>query len=559
VSALVDISNYVMFESGQPTHIFDLEKIAGGLTVRWGKAGEKLELLNGNTAEVDDKVGVIADDAQLESLAGIMGGAASAVSDSTHSVYVEAAFWWPSAIAGRSRRFNFSTDAGHRFERGVDPSQTVANIERITALILEICGTPATTCGPVDDQTVAVPQAKPVALRVARAAKVIGMPLSQADCVSALGRLGLPLTEAPGVLTVTPPAYRFDMHIEEDLIEEVARMIGFDHLPDTPPRAPIFAKVPSESRRSPFAVRRQLAALAYQETINFSFVDVRWENELAGNPDPVRLLNPIASHMGVMRSSLIGSLVQVLKFNQDRKAARVRVFELGRVFFRDAAVKDSAASVEGFHQPLHVAGLAWGAEDALQWGRKDTSVDFYDVKGDVEALFAPHKPRFEAAQHPAMHPGRCAQVLLGGKVVGHVGELHPRWVQSYGLTQAPVVFELELEALLNTALPAYTPVARFPSVQRDLAIVVADTVKHQDIMAAIDAAATNGLLQESKVFDIYRPTAQAAASLEAGTHSVALRLTLGSKQSTLTEEQIETTVAAVLAQLSAQLGARQRA
>jgi len=559
VSALVDISNYVMFESGQPTHIFDLEKIAGGLTVRWGKAGEKLELLNGNTAEVDDKVGVIADDAQLESLAGIMGGAASAVSDSTHSVYVEAAFWWPSAIAGRSRRFNFSTDAGHRFERGVDPSQTVAHIERITGLILEICGTPATTCGPVDDQTVALPQAKPVTLRVARAAKVIGMPLTQADCVSALQRLGLPLTEAPGVLTVTPPAYRFDMHIEEDLIEEVARMIGFDHLPDTPPRAPIFAKVPSESRRSPFAVRRQLAALAYQETINFSFVDVRWENELAGNPDPVRLLNPIASQMGVMRSSLIGSLVQVLKFNQDRKAARVRVFELGRVFFRDASVKDSAASVEGFHQPLHVAGLAWGAEDALQGGRKDTSVDFYDVKGDVEALFAPHKPRFEAAQHPAMHPGRCAQVLLGGKVVGHVGELHPRWVQSYGLTQAPVVFELELEALLNTALPAYTPVARFPSVQRDLAIVVADTVKHQDIMAAIDAAATNGLLQESKVFDIYRPTAQAAASLEAGTHSVALRLTLGSKQSTLTEEQIETTVAAVLAQLSAQLGARQRA
>ena len=286
---------------------------------------------------------------------------------------------------------------------------------------------------------------------------------------------------------------------------------------------------------------------------------MRWENELAGNPDPVRLLNPIASQMGVMRSSLIGSLVQVLKFNQDRKAARVRVFELGRVFFRDASVKDSAATVEGFHQPLHVAGLVWGAADALQWGRKDTGVDFYDVKGDVEALFAPHKPRFEAAQHPAMHPGRSAQVLLGGKVVGHVGELHPRWVQSYGLTQAPVVFELELEALLTTALPTYTPVARFPSVQRDLAIVVADTVKHQDILAAMEAAPTQGLLQEAKVFDIYRPTAQAAASLESGTHSVALRLTLGSRQATLTEEQIETTVAAVLAQLIAQVGARQRA
>jgi phenylalanyl-tRNA synthetase beta chain len=557
VSALVDISNYVMFESGQPTHIFDLEKIAGGLTVRWGKTGEKLELLNGSMAEVDEGVGVIADDVQLESLAGIMGGAASAVSDSTHSVYVEAAFWWPQSIAGRSRRFNFSTDAGHRFERGVDPALTVQHIERITRLILDICGTPESTCGPIDDQSVNLPGRETVNLRVARAAKVIGMPLTQADCAGALRRLGLAFTETDGVLAVTPPSYRFDIHIEEDLIEEVARMIGFDHLPDTPPRAPVFAKVASESRRSPFAIRRQLAGLAYQETINFSFVDERWETELAGNPDPVRLLNPIASHMGVMRSSLIGSLVQVLKFNQDRKASRVRVFELGRVFFRDTATQDSESTVAGFHQPMHVAALAWGSANALQWGRKETALDFYDIKGDVEALFAPHAVQFSTAAHAAMHPGRCAQIVMHEKVVGHVGELHPRWVQAYGLTQAPQVFELELEALLQTPIPVFAPVARFPTVQRDLAIMVADAVQHSAIMKAIHAAPTQGLLQDARVFDIYRPAAGQVPE-KSGEHSVALRMTLGSSQTTLTEDQIETTVAAVLAQLQSDLGARQR-
>jgi phenylalanyl-tRNA synthetase beta chain len=298
--------------------------------------------------------------------------------------------------------------------------------------------------------------------------------------------------------------------------------------------------------------------LAYQETINFSFVDERWEHELAGNADPVRLLNPIASQMNVMRSSLIGSLVQVLKFNQDRKASRVRVFEIGRVFFRDGAVQDGESTVAGFHQPMRVAALAWGDADALQWGRKDNAVDFFDTKGDVEAMFAPSAPQFSAAAHPAMHPGRCAQVLLDGKVVGHVGELHPRWVQAYGLTQAPQVFELELEALLQKAMPVFAPVARFPSVQRDLAIMVEDSVHHEAIMAAIHAAPTQGLLQDARVFDIYRPPADATGQ-GAAEHSVALRLTLGSTQATLTEEQIETTVAAVVAQLVSRLGARQRA
>ena len=560
VSALVDISNYVMFELGRPTHIFDLDKIHGALDVRWGRAGEQLKLLNGNTVSVDDKVGVIADDVQLESLAGIMGGDATAVSDTTQHVYVEAAFWWPKSVAGRSRRFNFSTDAGHRFERGVDPSLTVEHIERITQLILEICGTSDTTCGPIDDQQANMPTPAPVTLRVARAAKIIGMPLSQTQCAGALERLGLPITQTDGVITVTPPAYRFDLQIEEDLIEEVARMVGYNNLPHTPPVAPITAKIRTEAQRSPFAVRRSLAGLGYQETINFSFVEERWEHELAGNPNPIKLLNPIASQMSVMRSSLIGSLLQVLKFNQARKAARVRVFEIGRVFLRDASVKSTDTTVEGFDQPMRVSGLASGSADALQWGRKDLDVDFFDVKGDIESLLAPLKVDFLPSVHAAMHPGRCAQVLADGKPIGHVGELHPKWRQSYELSSAPVFFELDLEPVLHRVVPQFKPVAKFQSVQRDIAVVVSDSVTHAALMAAIWAAPTQGLLRDAHLFDVYRPKIgkDATPSQTSVDRSLAVRLTLNSDFATLTEEQIETAVTAIVDRLVASVGARQR-
>ena len=562
VTALVDISNYVMFELGRPSHIFDLDKIHGGLDVRWGRPGEQIKLLNGSTVTVDDKVGVIADEAQVESLAGIMGGDATAVCDDTQHVYVEAAFWWPKAIAGRSRRFNFSTDAGHRFERGVDPSQTVEHIERITQLIIDICGTTATACGPVDDVQVNLPIAVPVSLRVARAAKVIGMPLTQVQCVDALTRLGLPVSQAEGLVTVTPPSYRFDLQIEEDLIEEVARMVGYNNLPNTPPLAPITAKIRDEAQRSPFAVRRALAALGYQETINFSFVEERWEHELAGNPNPIKLLNPIASQLSVMRSSLVGSLLQVLKFNLDRKAERVRVFELGRVFLRDPAVQNTDTTVEGFNQPMRVAGLATGSAEALQWGRKEQGVDFFDVKGDVQALLAPAKPVFLPAEHPAMHPGRCAKVILNGVEIGFVGELHPKWRQAYDLATAPIVFELELDAVLLRTVAVAIAVSKHQAVQRDIAMLVAEQITHTALMKSIWAAATSGLLVDANLFDVYRPKVGKESDSVAATpkeKSLAVRLTLNSDEATLTEAQIEAAVQAVVAQLAADLGARQRA
>ena len=554
VSPLVDISNYVMFEFGRPSHIFDLDKIHDGLVVRWARAGETLKLLNGNTVELDEKVGVIADSQAVESLAGIMGGDATAVSDDTRNIYIEAAFWFPTAVAGRSRRYNFATDAGFRFERGVDPALTVEHIERITQLVIDICGGDA---GPIDDTTLGLPARTPVTLRVARAAKVIGMPVTQADCAGVMRRLGLQFSEGEGTVTVTPPTWRFDLQIEEDLIEEVIRVMGYHQLPATPPVAPVTARVRPEASRGSHAVRRAVAAQGYLETINFSFVEERWEHELAGNPAPIRVLNPIAAPLAVMRSSLMGSLIQVLRSNLARKAPRVRVFELGRVFTRDAAVEGSLSSVAGIAQPLKVAGLAWGPVAPLQWAAAERAVDFYDVKADVEALFAPRTVEFRAATHPALHPGRSAAVLLGGQVVGHVGELHPRWRQAYELPSAPVLFELDLAAVQAREVPQAQALPRQQVARRDIALVVHERVAHDALMAALRDDAS-GLVRSATLFDIYRP-AQAGGDFAPGERSLAVRLELLDDEATLTDERIEAAVAAALARAGQACGARLRA
>jgi phenylalanyl-tRNA synthetase beta chain len=557
VSALVDISNYVMFEYGQPTHIFDLDKINDGLFVRWARASETLRLLNGNTVELDEKVGVIADAQAVESLAGIMGGDATAVSDDTRNVYVEAAFWWPEAVQGRSRRYNFNTDAGHRFERGVDPARTVEILEHITRLIIDICGGEA---GPMDDQTLALPSADPVTLRVARAVQVIGLPVTQAQCSEVFRRLGLQFKEAPGSLTVLPPSWRFDLKIEEDLIEEVIRVIGYSQLPATPPVAPVTARARPEGHRSTHAVRRALAALDYQETISYSFVEARWEQELAGNSDPIRVLNPIAAPLAVMRSSLVGSLMQVLRHNLARKATRVRVFELGRVFSRDLSVLEGALTVAGVSQPMRVAGLAYGAADDLQWGLKERGVDYFDVKGDIEALLATRCARFVADTHPAMHPGRCARIELDGRPAGHVGELHPRWRLAYELPQAPVMFEMDLQAVLELAVPVFAPVPRQQAVLRDIALVLQDTVKHEALVASLTADPA-GLIRSVLLFDIYKPAAPASANAGGwmpGEHSLAVRLELRDDTATLTDERIGAAVLAAVYRATLAHGARLR-
>ncbi|WP_347485142.1 phenylalanine--tRNA ligase subunit beta [Vandammella animalimorsus] len=566
VSPLVDISNYVMFEYGQPSHIFDLDKIEGGLHVRWARAGESLELLNGNTVTLDEQVGVIADERQVESLAGIMGGNATAVGDATRNIYIEAAFWHPEAIQGRSRRFNFATDAGHRFERGVDPSRTVEIIERITALVLEICGTPHTQVGPIDDQRLRLPEARPIELRVARAAKVIGMAISAQQCEEVFARLGLPcerVAHAEGeALRVTTPPYRFDLAIEADLIEEVARIIGFNQLPDTAPLAPIVAQAPSETQRGKFAVRRLLAGLGYQETINFSFVQESWERDLAGNANPIRLLNPIAAPMSVMRSSLLGSLLSVLKFNLDRKASRVRLFEVGRVFARDASVATSEASVQGVHQPLRVAGIAYGDAAGRQWGQAERRVDFYDLKGDVQALLAPAQAEFIPCEHPALHPGRSAQVLLDGQPIGVLGELHPQWRQQWELPHAPMLFELDWQAVLARQLPQAQAISKHQPIERDIAIVVAEATPYAQVHQAIVQAKLPIALTQALLFDIYRPAANQAAGEQGGIgpgeKSLAMRLSFDSAGTALTDADIDAAVAAVVQALERAVAARLR-
>ncbi len=553
VSALVDISNYVMFEFGRPSHIFDLDKIHDKLVVRWGQAGETLKLLNGNTIELDEQVGVIADAQAVESLAGIMGGDATAVSDDTRNVYVEAAFWWPEAVAGRSRRFNFSTDAGHRFERGVDPSLTVEHIEHITALIQQICGGEA---GPIDDQTLALPPRERVTLRVPRAAKVLGMPLTTEQCATVFQRLGLAFEQRGDSLVVTPPAWRFDLAIEEDLIEEVIRVIGLQHLPTTPPHAPVTSRPQREGRTSAHALRRSLAALGYHETITFSFVEERSELELAGNADPIRVLNPIAAPLAVMRSSLLGSLVGVLKTNLSRKAPRARLFEIGRVFRRDASVQDGPLTVAGIDQPLRVAGLAWGPVDELQWGERERAVDFFDVKGDLESLLGPRSLQFHPDVHPALHPGRCARVESDGRVLGYVGELHPKWRQAYELPSAPILFELALDAVLARQLPSFQPLPRQQQALRDVALVVGEQVTHDALVQALKADPAC-LVRSATLFDIYKPV-QAQAGFAVNERSLAVRLELLDDTATLTDERIELAVAAAVQRAAQACGARLR-
>ena len=555
VTALVDISNYVMFEGGQPTHIFDLDKIRGGLVVRWGAQGETLELLNGTTISLDDQAGVIADATAVKSLAGIMGGNATAVSDETRNVYVEAAFWWPQAVMGRSRRFGMSTDAGHRFERGVDPALTVESIERLTRLIIEICGGEA---GAIDDQVTSLPEATPVTLRIERAAKVIGMPLTQAQCEGVMHRLGFAFISAPGTVAVTPPSWRFDLKCEEDLIEEVIRIVGYKNLPTSRPLAALAPRVRSESQRGIDTLRHQLASLDYQETINFSFVEARWEHDLAGNPAPIKLLNPLAAHLAVMRSSLIGSLVGVLRLNLSRKASRVRVYEAGRVFVRDPGVIDGFVDVAGVRQTLRLAGLAYGGADALQWGTKDRAIDFFDLKGDIEALLSPGVAHFVAATHPAMHPGRCARVELDGIAVGFMGELHPQWRQVYELPQAPILFELDVAALTARKLPRSRPVQRQQSVWRDLSVIVGEAVTHDALMQSLAGARCVALIKSTCLFDIYKPNAP-SGDMKAGERSLSIRLELLDDDVPLTDQRIEAAVADVLAVLVGRFGAHRRA
>jgi phenylalanyl-tRNA synthetase beta chain len=560
ISALVDISNYVMLELGRPSHVFDLAKIHGGLDVRWGKADESIKLLNGNTVAVNEWIGVIADDQEIESLAGIMGGDSTAVSLETQDIYLEAAFWWPQAIQGRARHFNFSTDAAHRFERGVDYATTVEHLERITALIVEICGEKGKTAvGPVDDHVVNLPQPQPVLLRTARATKVIGVPFTDAQIADIFTRLALPFVQQqPGVFAVTSPSYRFDIEIEEDLIEEVARVYGFENIPAVAPVAAHEMRIAPEDSRSLFAIRHQMADLGYQEVVNFSFVEEAWEADFCANTNPIKLLNPIASQMNVMRTALIGSLIANVRYNLNRKLGRVRVFEIGAVYLRNDAVADGPLTVAGYDQPKRVAAMAYGAVADEQWGQSSRNVDFFDIKADLEAMFAPGVICFVKAAHPALHPGRAAYIELDGKRIGFAGELHPRWQQKYDLPLAPVLFEVDALALQQRRLPAYQDISKFPAAIRDVALVVQQSILVQDLIDVFHAeTASNAackIMQAIVLFDEYR-----GKGLQENEKSLAFRVTMQDTQTTLHDDAVDAAMAAFVAAVNKKCDARLRA
>lgn len=457
---------------------------------------------------------------------------------------MESAFFAPTAIAGRPRRLGIGSDAAYRFERGVDFVQTRAALERATALILEICGGQA---GDITETTVAaqLPVRLPVRLRSARAARLLGVAFTPVQIEKLLLQQQIVFVREADDFTVTPPSWRFDLSIEEDFVEELARIYGYDNIPAQVPTA-LQGMLPQAEKQRPVAsLKNRLVDRDYQEVVTFSFVEEAWERDFAGNVAPVRLLNPIASQLAVMRSSLLGSLVQILRQNLNHKQTRVRLFEVGTCFLQQKAES-------GVLQPERLAGLAYGFAQPEQWGLASRHVDFYDVKTDVEALLGAVPLRWIAAEHPALHPGKSAQVWLGETLVGWVGELHPQWLQRYDLPKAPVVFELEMTALQSINLPQYQEFARLPAVRRDVALVVDESVHAQ---ALLDVAQSHApaTLHEVRIFDVYR-----GKGVPDGKKSLAVQLQFQPLEKTLTDTDIEGLLQPLLAQWQSVLGAQLR-
>jgi phenylalanyl-tRNA synthetase beta chain len=550
ISAVVDVTNYVMLELGQPLHAFDNARLSGAVHVRYPAPGESLLLLNEQTVKPAADTALIADEKRVLALAGIMGGEDSGISDATKELFLESAFFAPDAVAGKARMLGFSSDASYRFERGVDFSATREALERATQLIQEICGGQA---GPVTEAIARdhLPERQPVRLRVSRAERILGIKLGGEVAARLFKGLDFPFTREEDIFTVTPPAHRFDIAIEEDLVEELARLHGYDNIPARLPQGSLAILPQDERVRSIWRVRRLLAARDYQEVVNYSFVDAAWEQDFSANPDPVVLANPIASQMGVMRSSLIGGLVANLVGNLNRRIERVRVFETGRCFLRTKGGSEGNP-IAGFLQPKRIAALAAGPAAPEQWGLLTRPADFFDIKADVEALLAPQKAGFQRLDHPALHPGRAASVALQGRIIGLVGELHPQWVQKYELGAAPVVFELDLDDVLPQSMPGYREVSRFPPVVRDLALVVDQEQPVQALLDCLITAAPD-CVRELALFDVYH-----GKGIDPGKKSLAFRVVMQDTEKTLSDGEVEAALVGMIEAATQKFAAKLR-
>lgn len=549
IAPLVDITNYITLERGRPMHAFDHDRLHGDIEVRFPHAGEKMNLLNEQQVELQSDMLLITDEKGPVALGGVMGGLESMCTADTTSVFLEAAYFDPTVIQGKTRTLGINSDAAFRFERGVDPDGARDGIEYATGLAVSICGTPTTQIGPVVEATGELPDRALVRLRPARVQQLVGLPIPKVDIQSILEKLNCEVHTASDVgdLQVRPPSYRFDLTIEEDFVEEVARIHGYEKVPAIAPVSSLPMMPIPEARRSRNAVRHQMAGLGYQEVINYSFVPEKWESDFAANPAMLKLANPIASQMSVMRTSLIGGLISSLQHNLNHGESRLKLFEIGRCFLRDEV---SLAA-----QPERLAGLAFGSRYPEQWGeggQKGPAGDFYSIKGEVEMILQGLSARFEKAVHPALHPGRSAAIWVGGKAVGVIGELHPQWQQAYDLPAAPILFELDLAAFVGTRAPAFVPFSRMQSARRDLALLVADFV---EIQAMIDAVLHLKLpsLVEFSLFDVYR-----GANLESGKKSVAFRVVMQDTDRTLTDSEADSKVSEIVNVLSQQFGATLR-
>ena len=541
LSFLVDVTQYVMLELGQPMRAYDRDLLVGPIGVRLAREGERLALLNGTEATLDPQFLAITDADRVVGLAGIMGGADTKVTDATRNVFLEAAHFAPAAIIGRSRKLGLHTDAGHRFERGVDPELPRIAVERATRLILGIAGG---TPGPVIEAVLPqhLPQPQVIQLRRARLARVLGVQVADAEVERILRALGLGVEAEADGWQVTAPTRRFDLAIEEDLIEEIARIHGYDAIPTSLPGGATRLVAASETRVAEHDLRELLVARDFLEAINYAFVDAAWLDAWQMRDVGLPLANPLSAELGVMRPALLPGLVAALGRNAARQQPRVRLFEIGKVF---AGGNDAPV------ETLRIAAVACGGATAEQWGVGARALDFHDLKGDLEAVAAQAGATlaFQPSAPPHAHPGRSAEVLRDGVRIGWIGQLHPRLQQALGLDVDVLAFELDLVPLLARPLPRAGALSRFPSVRRDLAFVVPEAVSWAALEAGVRAAA-GASLREVRLFDRY-----VGKGVETGFKSLAMALILQDDSRTLTDRDVDAVVASVVAALEQQHGA----
>jgi phenylalanyl-tRNA synthetase beta chain len=539
ISALVDVTNYVLLELGQPMHAFDATKLKGDIAVRFAKVNESLSLLNDQIVELKADDLVIADANGAVALAGIMGGKPTSVDDATTEIFLESAFFTPSAIAGKARRLGLSTDSSYRFERGVDFGNTRNALEYATKFILEICGGKACEVTEVIGK---LPVRHSVKLRMTRLVSVLGISFEQTKVAQLLAQLDFEFTEADGVFTIAPPSYRFDINIEEDLIEEIARLHGYDHIPATVPVADLTMLPAPEARLHQNKLRDGLVAVGYQEVVNYSFVDERWEQDLLGNANPIKLQNPIANNLSVMRTSLWGGLLDTLIYNLNRKQDRAFLFEIGTVYFKQP---------NGFVETTRVSGLAYGSAKPEQWAADSADIDFFEVKAHVDRLMGT-EVTYEKAEHVALHPGQTARILKNGKAIGWLGKLHPKWQQQYSLTKSTFLFELDLEAISSRQIPSYQEVSKLLPIRRDLAVVLDENIAAGDVFSAIKKADIT-LILEVALFDLYQ-----GQGVPENKKSLALSVLMHDTQKTLTDSDADITITNLLQLLQNAFGATLR-